>query len=60
MEIKTVLELKIEGQRKSGRPVKRWIEVVEEDMERRGVVQEDAGDRASWRRRAVKGLANPR
>ena len=29
-----MLELKIEGQRKRGRPVKRWIDVVEEDMER--------------------------
>ena len=55
-----MLELKIEGRRKRGRPVKRWIDVVEEDMEKRGVVQQDAGDSASWRQRAVKGLANPR
>ena len=41
-----------------GRPVKRWIDVVEKDMKKRGVVQQDAGD--SWRRRAVKGLANGR
>ena len=32
VEIKKVLELKIEGQRKKGRPVKRWIDVVKEDM----------------------------
>ena len=57
-EIKKVLELKIEGQRKRGRPVKQWIDVVEKDMKKRGVVQQDAGD--SWRRRAVKGLANGR
>ena len=37
-----------------------WIDVVEEDMKKRGVVQQDAGDREGWRRRAVKGLANPR
>ena len=36
--------------------MKRWIDVVEEDMGKRGVVQQN---RASWRRRAVKGLANP-
>ena len=60
VEIKKVLALKIEGRRKRGRPVKRWIDVVEEDMGKRGVVQQDAGDRASWRRRAVKGLANHR
>ena len=60
VEIKKVFELKIEGQRKRGRPVKQWIDVVEEDMKKRGVVQQDAGDREGWRRRAVKGLANPR
>ena len=60
MEMKKVFELKIEGQRNRGRPVKRWIDVVEEDMKKRGVVQQDAGDREGWRRRAVKGLANPR
>ena len=58
VEIKTVFELKI-GWRKRGRPVKRWIDVVEEDMKKRGVVQQDAGDREGWRRRVVKGLANP-
>ena len=58
-EIKKVFELKIEGRRKRGRPVKRWIDVVEEDMKKRGVVQQDAGDREGWRRRAVKGLAYP-
>ena len=60
VEIKKVFELKIEGRRKRGRPVKRWIDVVEEDMKKRGVVQQDAEDREGWRRRAVKGLANPR
>ena len=59
VEINKGFELKIEGQRKRGRPVKRWIGVVEEDMKKRGVVQQDAGDREGWRRRAVKGLANP-
>ena len=32
VEIKKVLQLKIEGRRKRGRPVKRWIDVVEENM----------------------------
>ena len=39
VEIKKVLELKMEGQRKRGRPVKQWIDVVEEDIRKRGVVQ---------------------
>ena len=45
VEIKKVFQLKIEGRRKRGRSVKRWIDVVEEDMKKRGVVQEDAGNR---------------
>ena len=57
VEIKKVFELKIEGWRKRGRPVKQWIDMVEEDKKKRGVVQQD-GDRESWRRRALKGLAN--
>ena len=56
--IKKVFELKIEGWRKRGRPVKPWIDMVEEDMKKRGVVQQDAGHREGWRRRAVKGLTN--
>ena len=53
VEIKKVFELKI-GQRKRGRSMKRWIDIVEEDMKKRGVVQHDAGDREGWRRRMVK------
>ena len=60
VDVKEVFELNIEGRRKKGRPVKRWIDVVEEVMKKRGVVQQDAGDREGWRRRAVKGLAKPR
>ena len=58
VEIKKVFELKI-GQKKRGKPVKRWMDMVEEDMKKSGVVQQDAGDREGWKR-AVKGLANPR
>ena len=28
-------------------------------MKKRGVVQQDVGDREGWRKRAVKGLAKP-
>ena len=35
VEIEKMLELKIEGQRKRGRPVKQWIDMVEEDMKKR-------------------------
>ena len=60
VEIKKVFELKIEGRRKTGRSVKQWIDMLEEGMNNRGVVQQDAGDREGWRRRSVKGLSNPR
>ena len=53
------MELKI-GRRKRGRPVKRWIDMAEKDMKKRRVVQHDTGDKKGWRRRATKGLANPR
>ena len=33
--------------------------MVEEDMRKRGVVEQDAGDMEGWRRRVVKELANP-
>ena len=36
VEIKKVLELKIEGRRKRGRLVKPWIGMVEENMRKRG------------------------
>ena len=39
------MELKIEGRRKRGRPVKERIVVVEKDMKKKVVVQQDAGDR---------------
>ena len=54
------MELKIEGRRKRGRPVKERIVVVEKDMKKKVVVQQDAGNKEGWRRRAVKELANPR
>ena len=34
------------------------IDMVEEDMKKRGVVQQDAGDRECGRRKAVKELGN--
>ena len=36
VEIKKVLELKTEGWRKRGRLVKRWTDMVEEDMKKEG------------------------
>ena len=41
---------------KKCRPIKQWIDVIEEDMRKRRVVQHDTGDRDGCRK-AVKGLA---
>ena len=52
--MKKVFELKIEGRRKRGRPVKRWIDMVEEDMKEEnsatgcwgyGGLEEERGER---------------
>ena len=42
VKIKKVFEWKIKGRRKRGRSVKRWIDVNEGDMRKRGAVQQDA------------------
>ena len=36
VEIKNMLELEMEGRRKRGRPVKQWIDMIKEDMKKRG------------------------
>ena len=55
-----MLDLKIIERRKRGRRGKQWIDVVEEDMRKRGVsLRQDAGDRDGWRKREVQGLHKP-
>ena len=39
--------------------MKRWIDMVEEDMRKRGVAQQDAGNREGWRRRAGERTGQP-
>ena len=59
-EVVEIKSVGVENKRmKKERPVKRWIDIVEEDMRKREVMQQDAGNREGWRR-ALKGLANPR
>ena len=43
----------VENRMKRGRPVKRWIDVIEEDMIKRGVMRQDAGYSDGWRKRTV-------
>ena len=59
-EVKKVMTATVEGSSRRGRPAKKWISVIEEDMKRRNVTKDLATNREEWRRVAVKGLANPR
>ena len=48
---KRVMGMEVEGVRGRGRPKRRWMDCVREDMERKGLTEEDALDRGEWRRR---------
>ncbi|XP_063392644.1 uncharacterized protein LOC134678124 [Cydia fagiglandana] len=42
------------GTGRRGRPKKRWLDVVKEDMRANGLTTRDAEDRAKWSRRSRK------
>jgi hypothetical protein len=48
---KMILNAKMEGDRKRGRPKKRWINDVEQDLRKLGIRnwRSRAGDRQQWR-----------
>jgi hypothetical protein len=48
---KMILNAKVEGDRKRGRPKKRWINDVEQDLRKLGICnwRSIAGDRQRWR-----------
>ena len=43
-----VAEMRIQGKRKRGRPKKRWMDTVKDDMLRWGLSDEDVDDRIRW------------
>ena len=45
-----MLQMSIPGKRRRGRPKRRFLDGVREDMERADVTVEDANDRAGWRK----------
>jgi len=47
--VRTVMELSVKGRIKRGRPKKKWLNTIEEDMRTTGVNVEDVGDRGKWR-----------
>ena len=42
--------MRMPGQRKRGRPKRRWLDCIKEEMEAVGVIPEDTQDRKRWRR----------
>ena len=47
-----ILEMEVERRRQRGRPKKRRKDCLGEDLRKRGLRDEDVGDRALWRRLA--------
>ena len=45
-----MLELDMPGRRRRGRPKRRFVDAVKEDMQMMGAVEEEVQDRARWRR----------
>ena len=48
--VKKAWEEPVRGRRSRGRQRIRWRDKMKDDMERRGLVEEDAFDRSYWRR----------
>ena len=44
-----MLKMELPGKRKRGRPKRRFMDVVKEDMAEVEVKEEDADDRSNWR-----------
>ena len=42
--------MKVEGRRKQGRPRRKWMDYVREDLEEKQLRTEDAADRLRWKR----------
>ena len=44
------MKVKVQGRRKRGRPKRRWLDRVRDDIKEKGLSEEDVYDRATWRR----------
>ena len=42
--------MKVQGRRKRGRPKRRWLDKVKDDIKEKGLSADDVYDRATWRR----------
>ena len=42
--------MKVQGRRKRGRPKRRWLDKVKDDIKEKGLSADEVYDRATWRR----------
>ena len=42
--------MKVQGRRKRGRPMRRWLDKVKDDINEKGLSADEVYDRATWRR----------
>ena len=54
---RTAMAMKIQGRRKRGRPKRRWLDKVKDDIKEKGLSGEEVFDRVTWRR--VSSYNNP-
>ena len=47
---KQTMEMEVQGRRKRGRPKKRWIDCVKEDLRGREIDEAEVYNRTRWRR----------
>jgi hypothetical protein len=47
--IKRCMTMEVDGKRERGRPAKRWLDLVKQDMKENGVDQETTKNRVQWR-----------
>ena len=47
---KRVMAMEVPGNRRRGRPKRRWLESIRNDLSQRELSREDAQDRDKWRR----------
>lgn len=49
--VKMVMEMKVEGKRRGGKPKKKWLDAIDSYMETTGVCENDVGDYVKGRLR---------
>jgi hypothetical protein len=48
---KTVMSINVDGHPRRGRPTKRWMDCVKDDMRIKGVSMEMTSDRREWKKK---------